>query len=239
MSVPHLPSLPPRAHPPVPERVRAAGPRTLLRAALVGLALLVLVVLLAGCGGAPLPAAERSSVPPASPVPPPGPVTPSTTAPSTTAGPTTAPSTTDPLTTAPSTGPSTRAPARPSTGAGTTTPAPGTDRAPEGSGRARAAPPPATRTASLMWPATDQASARDLQQQADRGGDPWLLDPEEVAISYVGVELGYRNPRVQVLAPDRIDIRDGRSAGRALLELRQPVRTGPGGIWVVTAVTRH
>ncbi|WP_308819660.1 hypothetical protein [Pseudonocardia alni] len=98
--------------------------------------------------------------------------------------------------------------------------------------------PGAAAAASPMWPAGDAATAKRMQQQSDAGGDPWLLDPEEVTISYVGSELGYRNPTVTRLGNGVYAATDGRSAQRSTIRLTQPVRSGTGGIWVVDRVDR-
>ncbi|ANY08575.1 hypothetical protein [Pseudonocardia sp. HH130630-07] len=215
MSVPNLPKATPGSGSVDGPGLRP-GPRLLLRGTSVGLALLVLVLLLAACGGGPLPAA-----PPPSPAPPP---TTSSAAPSPTSAspePEAAPSTTR---TAPEAAPPAPPAGRP----------PGNDG---GGGAARdGAPAPA---AGPLWPAGDAAAARRMQEQADRGGDPWLLDPEEVAISYVGSELGYRNPKLTWIDTGRFDIAEGRSPARATVVLEQTVRPGDGGVWLVTRVDRH
>jgi len=197
-------------------RAGRLGPRVVLRGAFVGLAMLVLVVLLVGCGNAALPEAPPTSGPPVSAPPSTGP---------TTASPPPVPS-----------GAPTPAgePARPA-------PAPtgGADGTPGAPPPPQAVPEPRAEQDVPLWPAGDTATAQRMQQQADRGGDPWLLDPREVTISYVGAELGYRDPTLTELAPGVHDVTDGRSPARATVTLEQTVRGGPGGIWLVTAVTRH
>ena len=226
MSVPHLPKVPPATRRRWPARVRlgAVRPRLVLRGVLVGGALLLLAVLLASCGNAELPAAMRTPAP--------------TTAPAAPPSPTTAPSTTD------SPAPTTPSEQKSSGDSGSTSGEESGDPARTGGpgdGRpgGNAAPAPAAQPARPIWPATDAASARNLQQQVDRGSDPWLLDPEEVAISFAGSELGYRKPKVVVLAPGRVDLQDGRSSAQALVTLQQTVRSGQGGIWLVTEVDQR
>ncbi|BBG03172.1 MULTISPECIES: hypothetical protein [Pseudonocardia] len=204
-------------------RVGRLGPRLMLRGAFVGLALLVLVVLLVGCGNAALPEAPPAPAPTASSTMPTGS--------STSAGP--------PGSSAP---PAPSAPTAPPAPAGSPAPPPA---APAPAAGPRPAPDPQAKAAPRAeqdvpsWPAGDAATAQRMQQQADRGGDPWLLDPQEVTISYVGAELEYRNPAITELAPGNYDVTDGRSPARATVTLEQTVRPGPGGIWLVTAVTRH
>ena len=217
MTVPNLPKVPTPDVSVSRLRVGRYGPRLLLRGVLVGLALLVLVLLLAGCGNGELPAAWRTP----SPVP--------TTAP--TATPTPTPTPTPTTTPMPSrTADPSRTTAAPAPGRG------GTDGGGTGTGRTGA--PGAAAAASPMWPAGDAATAKRMQQQSDAGGDPWLLDPEEVTISYVGSELGYRNPTVTRLGNGVYAATDGRSAQRSTIRLTQPVRSGTGGIWVVDRVDR-
>lgn len=87
--------------------------------------------------------------------------------------------------------------------------------------------------AGLPWPARSAAEAAGLQQAADGGAQPWLLDPAELALSYATAAHGWADAgitvdgeTVQVTGPD----------GEArTLTVAQPDRVGPGGIWVVTA----
>ncbi|WP_433558748.1 hypothetical protein ACQPWY_10180 [Pseudonocardia xinjiangensis] len=89
-------------------------------------------------------------------------------------------------------------------------------------------------SAGLPWPAAGAADAAALQAAADRGAQPWLLDPSEVAMSYVAAAHGWTDaeavPRTDGTS---VDVRrpDGE---RLALTLAQPGRTGAGGIWVVT-----
>ncbi|WP_224390839.1 hypothetical protein [Pseudonocardia sp. ICBG1293] len=215
MSVPNLPKV---TTPDVSVsrlRVGRYGPRLLLRGLLVGLALVVLVLLLAGCGNGELPASWRTRSP----------------------APTTSPSATP--TPTPTLSPSPTRTADPSRTTDAPAPAPGRGGADGGgTGTGRTGAPGAAAAPSPMWPAGDAATARRMQQQSDAGGDPWLLDPEEVTISYVGSELGYRNPTVTRLGDGVYAATDGRSAQRATVRLTQPVRSGTGGIWVVDRVDR-
>ncbi|MFP5020629.1 hypothetical protein [Pseudonocardia phyllosphaerae] len=260
-----------QAHRPGPVRVHFGplGPRLLLRALLVVLALATLVMILTGCGGAqqlpPADAAASGAAPPPAaqpPAPPAAAAPPSATDnPSTTDEPATdepepttgsAPSTTDDESgdsgesgTTPPSGEARRA-------APTTTPAPShahgsagnagsVDSGTAGEGtqekkKERSAPSSAT----PIWPASSQAQAKALQQRVDNGGEPWLLDPREVAISYAGSELGYRNPKVTVRRPGVVDLHDGNgSSASVTVTLSQTVRKGAGGIWLVTGVAKH
>lgn len=185
-------------------------PRTVLRYCLVVAAgLVLLVVLVAGCGVAELPPAAPTTIAPTTPAPPPVPTTtpaPTTAAPTTTAAPESADRTN-----------------------GRAAPAPHPD-APRPGGTGGATP---------IWPASDAAAAAGLQRSVDGGRQPWLLDPVQVAVSYAGAELGYRDPGVFPISAGRVDLQDGRSAAKATVTLAQTVRRGEGGIWLVTGVARR
>ena len=200
--------------------------RTALRYGLVMTAgLVLLVVLVAGCGAAPLPAAAPSTIAPTTPAPPPPPTT--TTTASTPGTPTGTPGGT--------------------TGGTTGGTAGGTTEGDRTGARAPHAPAPhgapaqghGARGPAPLWPAADAASAARLQDQVDGGHQPWLLDSTEVAVSYAGAVLGYRNPAVFPLGPGRVDVQDGRSRAKATITLGQTVRRGDGGIWLVTGVQRR
>ncbi|SFO29697.1 hypothetical protein SAMN05216207_104229 [Pseudonocardia ammonioxydans] len=231
MTAPNLPRVTPSAAPSGPGaarrgwsshvRVGRYGPRLLLRCAFVGLALVVLVLLLTGCGNGELPASWQTPVPPSSSA---APTTSSSPTPSPTPAPTTTRESPSPTATPDSTAPSASQAPRTDGGDGT-----------GGSGGGQAQ---RNGAGTPIWPAADSAAAQRMQQQADRGGDPWLLDPEEVTISYVGAELGFRDPSLSRLAPGTYAVSDGRSPARATVTLEQTVRQGPGGIWLVTHVDR-
>ena len=89
--------------------------------------------------------------------------------------------------------------------------------------------------ALLPWPTT--APAR-LQAAVDGGATPWLLDPTDLALSYVNATYDWTtadaSPAAGTPAATKVDVRnaDGR---RRTLTVAQPARRGVGGIWVVTA----
>lgn len=85
----------------------------------------------------------------------------------------------------------------------------------------------------LPWPARSDAEAAGLQQAADGGAQPWLLDPAEVARSYAAAALGWADATATVTGGS-VEV-TGPGGRRHLLAVAQPGRTGPGGIWVVTA----
>jgi hypothetical protein len=107
-------------------------------------------------------------------------------------------------------------------------PAPPATRPPE--------PAPAPETVVGLWPVTTLRQAREIQDGADAGHQPWLLSPERVAVSYAASELGLYQPVARRVAPNSYQVGATGSEWAAVLRLAQPVRQGPGGIWVVTRV---
>jgi len=88
---------------------------------------------------------------------------------------------------------------------------------------------------TLPWPAATPDEATALQAEVDRGKQPWLLDPSEVAIAYAAAAHDWPDAEAYP-GPDgtSVDVRNGDGA-RIILSLAQPARTGDDGIWVVTA----
>lgn len=86
----------------------------------------------------------------------------------------------------------------------------------------------------LPWPASTAADAAALQAAVDRGEQPWLLDPSEVAMSYAAAAHGWTDAEAYP-GPDgtSVDVRNS-DGDRLTLSLAQPGRTS-NGIWVVTA----
>ena len=116
--------------------------------------------------------------------------------------------------------------------AATTPPAepdPGPSASPGARPSAAPAPDPTVR---LPWPAADATAVAQLQRSVDGGAEPWLLDPAEVAASYVGAAHGWTQAVAQP-RPDgtTVDVAEGNH--RLTLSLSQPGRAGAGGIWVV------
>ena len=96
-------------------------------------------------------------------------------------------------------------------------------------------PPGTDGAVALPWPVSPGAETDAAQAAVDRGAQPWLLDPSEVALSYAQAAHGWTEAEAFPHdAPGTVDVRD-RGGERITLTLVQPGRTGPGGIWVVTA----
>jgi hypothetical protein len=89
-----------------------------------------------------------------------------------------------------------------------------------------------------IWPVRTRAQAIDLQQSVDTGHQPWLLDPEQVAVAWARSELHVSQPNVQRISATRYAVRVVADT-ETILTLAQPVRAGRGGIWVVTSATAH
>jgi hypothetical protein len=84
------------------------------------------------------------------------------------------------------------------------------------------------------WPAATPTEATHLQSAVDAGSEPWLLDPTEVALSYVSAAHGWTDAQARARPGGAtVDVQRGRQ--QLVLSLTQPARTGAGGIWVVTA----
>jgi hypothetical protein len=96
------------------------------------------------------------------------------------------------------------------------------------------APAPALETIVGLWPVRTLAQARSLQNSVDAGHQPWLLSPEQVSISYAATELDLFEPVARQVGPTAYTVGPRNSEWVATLYLIQPVRQGPGGIWIVT-----
>jgi hypothetical protein len=97
-------------------------------------------------------------------------------------------------------------------------------------------PAPAPDTVIGLWPVTTLQQAREIQDGAAAGHQPWLLSPERVAVSYAASELGLYQPVARRVGPSTYQVGATGSEWAATLRLAQPVRQGPGGVWVVTGI---
>jgi hypothetical protein len=85
-----------------------------------------------------------------------------------------------------------------------------------------------------LWPLTTAEEAANTQEQVDQGHSPWMLEPAAVADSFARAELGWTEVQVTVVSTNLVRITGAPGQGSVDLTVDQPVRTGPGGIWVVT-----
>lgn len=95
-------------------------------------------------------------------------------------------------------------------------------------------PAPDPETIVGLWPVRTLAQARMLQDGADAGHQHWLLSPELVSTSYGAAELGLYQPVARRVGPNAYEVGATGSEWAAKLFLAQPVRHGPGGVWVIT-----
>jgi hypothetical protein len=114
----------------------------------------------------------------------------------------------------------------------TTTPAP---QAPLPTTAPTPKPDPSPETMVGLWPVKSLAQARELQDGADAGHQPWLLSPELVSTAYAKAELGLFAPYAQRGGPAAYQVRSHHGEWEATLYLAQPIRHN-NGIWVVTRV---
>jgi hypothetical protein len=89
-----------------------------------------------------------------------------------------------------------------------------------------------------VWPLTTGEEAGNTQDQVDDGHSPWMLEPEAVVASYAGAELGFAEPVVEEVALTFFHYRvaDATTGIAVDVQLVQPARPGPGGIWAVARV---
>jgi hypothetical protein len=100
-----------------------------------------------------------------------------------------------------------------------------------------AAPAPGTAVAP-PWPEGGDDAVDALQERVDGGSQPWLLDPSEVALSYATAAYGWTDAEAVPRDGGGAVVVTGPGGATATLTLAQPGRTGPTGIWVVTAAER-
>lgn len=123
------------------------------------------------------------------------------------------------------TAPATAAPSAPAAAPTVAHPPPAATPAPQ---------PEAAAPAPLPWPAGDPAT---LQSAVDAGSQPWLLDATEVALSYAAAVNGWTDADATRADGTTVLVRN-RLGETIRLTVAQPGRTGPGGIWRVTAAIR-
>jgi hypothetical protein len=95
-------------------------------------------------------------------------------------------------------------------------------------------PAPGPETIVGLWPVRTLEQARTLQDGADAGHQPWLLSPELVSTAYATAEYGISDPVARKVGPAAYGVGARNSEWVATLHLAQPIRHGPGGVWVIT-----
>ena len=78
------------------------------------------------------------------------------------------------------------------------------------------------------------AEAGELQRAVDEGSQPWRLDPSLVAQAFVADRFGWSDTEARTADPHTVEVTDRMDGSIVVLQLRQPVREGADGIWVVT-----
>jgi hypothetical protein len=81
----------------------------------------------------------------------------------------------------------------------------------------------------------DQAA--QLQQDVDAGHQPWRLDQVAVAEAFVADRLGWTDVDGRTADPHTVEVTNRMGGAAVVLQLTQPVREGPDGIWVVVSGT--
>ncbi len=81
----------------------------------------------------------------------------------------------------------------------------------------------------------DGHQAADLQQEVDNGHQPWRMDVAGVADAFVRGQLGWDDADVALADPHTAEVTHPADGRMVSLQLRQPVREGAGGIWVVVS----
>jgi hypothetical protein len=111
------------------------------------------------------------------------------------------------------------------------TPAPGTgnggtDQPPPGD----EVPPPGT---PIIGENISADHAADLQAEVDEGHEPWRLDQGSVATTFAAHRFGWTDVEIALDDPHTVQVTDVESRHLVSLQMRQPVREGEDGIWVV------
>ena len=126
------------------------------------------------------------------------------------------------------------------TSAPTTSPAarpPAADSIPESS--ATVAPVTGNPTAPAGTPiageSIDAHQAAELQHEVDSGHQPWRTDIAAVADAFVRGQLGWDDADVALADPHTAEVTHPSDGRMVSLQVRQPVREGAGGIWVVVS----
>lgn len=75
--------------------------------------------------------------------------------------------------------------------------------------------------------------AADLQEEVDEGHEPWRLDQSSVAAVFASNRFGWTDVEIALDDPHTVQVTEKASGHGVSLQMRQPVREGETGIWVV------
>ncbi|MGY1607686.1 MULTISPECIES: hypothetical protein [unclassified Geodermatophilus] len=108
-----------------------------------------------------------------------------------------------------------------------------TDEAPDGEEPGDGEePPPGT---AILGEGLSGEQAEALQDAVDGGAQPWRTDVAAVAAAFVARELLWDDADVALADPHTAEVTNPADGRIVTLQLRQPVREGDGGIWVVVS----
>ena len=94
---------------------------------------------------------------------------------------------------------------------------------------------PSTAPSDLAGEDLTSDQAAQLQQDVDAGHQPWRLDAVAVAEAFVAGHLGWTDVDSRRTDPQTVEVTNKSDGATVALQLQQPVRTGPDGVWVVAA----
>lgn len=97
---------------------------------------------------------------------------------------------------------------------------------------------PAAPVFAGIWPFKTQQQAEQAQRAVAEGHQPWLLDQRQVVSSFAMSVLGWAHPATRQSGPHTVRVTWSGTPDVVRAELAQPVRQGPGGIWMITRVVR-
>ena len=75
--------------------------------------------------------------------------------------------------------------------------------------------------------------AAELQEEVDEGHEPWRLDQSSVARVFANNRFGWTDVQIALDDPHTVQVSETSTQHLVSLQMRQPVREGETGIWVV------
>ena len=91
-------------------------------------------------------------------------------------------------------------------------------------------PPPGT---AITGENISAEHAADLQAEVDEGHEPWRLDQSSVARVFANNRFGWTDVQIALDDPHTVQVSETSTQHLVSLQMRQPVREGETGIWVV------